>query len=221
MQNNNTTDLLKSLEELYLAKDYGAARKELLESRELFSPGIFHYNLGTIDAKKGNFAAGRFHLEKALKGDFHDVRVVNNLEQVKEKLHLQGLSQSTNYYDQILDQATSWNSLLPYSATLLLLIILLLLIRKKVIQHIAVILILGLVAVTPVVLEKYLVERVTSAIVLQPAPRYEGPSAIFDKLSTISVGSKIIIREHDEKWVLVLAPQSLVGWVKREKLGTY
>jgi hypothetical protein len=221
MQNNNTSDILKSLEELYLAKEYGAARKLLLESRDKLEPDLFHYNIGTIDAKNGEWGISRFHLEKALKSGFFDLRADHNLEYVKGKLQLQGLSSSVKLQDRLLDKAMSVNPALFHTTSLILILLLLLFIKRKIIKRAFVIILWLTISIVPVVAERLFLANISSAIVLQAAPRYEGPSAIFDKLSKISVGSKIIIREHDETWALVLAPYGLVGWVKREQLGVY
>ena len=57
----------------------------MLENRAAYSEGVFYYNLGTLQIKKGEVGVARYNLEKALVHGFQSSQVTHNLDLVKEK----------------------------------------------------------------------------------------------------------------------------------------
>ena len=97
MENSNINEVLKSLETLYFEKKYNDTITLLLENKSQFAPEIFHYNLGTTYAQKGNWAVGRYHLERAAKYGYHSDGIRNNLEFVNAKLSTSNLLESDSF----------------------------------------------------------------------------------------------------------------------------
>ena len=77
---------LKSLEDLYLKKEYKQVRDKLLSLKGELDEGVFHYNLGTVYGKLGDYAAGRYNMELALKKGFHHTKVYKNLNYFRNQI---------------------------------------------------------------------------------------------------------------------------------------
>jgi len=94
-------------EELYLKKDYKGAISYLLQNKQQLNSGIFHYNLGTVYSKIGEYPAARFHLEKSIKEGYINSSSLNNLTYVKSQLQVDDISTSTNLPDELMNTALS------------------------------------------------------------------------------------------------------------------
>ena len=94
-----------NFEELYLKKDYKGAANYLLQNKQQLNSGIFHYNLGTVYSKMGDYPAARFHLEKAIKEGYINSSSLNNLTYIKTQLQVDDLSTSSNLPDQLMNSA--------------------------------------------------------------------------------------------------------------------
>jgi len=112
----------KSFEELYVKNDFKGAANYLIQNKQQLNSGIFHYNLGTVYSKMGDYAAARFHLEKAMKEGFVNSSSMNNLNFVKTQLQVDDLSTSQAFSDQMINTALA----VPMSAYLTLSLVLLL-----------------------------------------------------------------------------------------------
>lgn len=210
-----------SFEELYIQKDYKAAAQYLLKNKQHFDSGIFHYNLGTVYSKIGDYATARFLLEKSIKDGFINTSSLNNLNYVKEKLEVDDLSNSTSFPDQLVNISSVIPSSLYITFSLLLFLIIVMLIKlKKLISKWKIVLLLFL-CLTPVLFSQMIVKEMNLAIVLKNVPVYEGPSKIFNEKGQLKAGSKILLGEFKDGWFYIEFPLSQVGWISKDQIGLY
>lgn len=221
MSDSSTNGILKSLQELYLAQDYQGAAKHLIKFKDRLDPGVFHYNLGTVHSKIGNLAAGRYHLEKSLKSNFINSKVMNNLNYVEKSLAVQDLSNSNHFYDKSMDTLLKFSGESYLALTLLSLVILLWSFKKKVITNLWALGIVGILSILPLAGHQLYLKNVNHAIVMQDSEVREGPSGVFASKLSLQAGSKVIVGEFDSGWGFIKHPVELAGWIERSKLGLY
>ncbi len=230
MKNTSTTNTAKpsdapatslSFDQLYLKKDYKGAIQYLLDNKEQFDSGIFHYNLGTVYSKMGDHATARFHLEKAVQDGYINSSSLNNLAFVKSQLQVDDLSTSTSLPDQLVNTASVIPPAGYFSITLLLLVIFTLMIRFKKIQTKWVMAVVLLLAITPAIFSTVYVKDINYAVALKDVPLYEGPSKIFSEKGKVRAGSKIVLGQFKDGWFYVEFPISLSGWISKDQLGLY
>ncbi|MBY0413146.1 MAG: hypothetical protein K2Q18_03225 [Bdellovibrionales bacterium] len=210
-----------SFDELYLKKDYKAAAQYLLDNKQRFDSGIFHYNLGTVYSKMGDQAAARFHLEKAISDGYINGSSLNNLAVVKSQLQVDDLGTSTSFPDQIVSVATSIPHAGYFSITLALILFFMILVRFGQIQKKWVMAVVFILAITPALFSTFYINNVNYAVALKDAPLYEGPSKIFSEKGMVRAGSKVVLGEFKEGWFYVEFPISLSGWVNKDQIGLY
>ncbi|MCY4524012.1 MAG: SH3 domain-containing protein [Halobacteriovoraceae bacterium] len=218
---NNSTDLSKSLESLYLKKDYIAVQKKLLENKDSFDLGVFHYNLGTILGKQKNFPAARYNLEKASHLGFLDSRLKNNLQTIKGQLASKDIDTSDHWQDQFLNFGLGIPESFFFTWTLICILTVLLLKHFKKLQKMIPILICLFFAIFPLFISQFYFNKIKYAINLKATPLREGPSSIYSEIMTIEAGSKFIVGESNNGWIYVRYPYFLSGWVKKEFLAMY
>lgn len=210
-----------TFEAFYLKKDYKAAADFLLQNKQQFDSGIFHYNLGTVYSKLGDFPAARFHLEKAIKEGFINSSSLNNLGFVKSQLQVDDLSTSTSVPDQVMNTALALPSAAYLTISLLMLLVGLVMIKsKKIVRKMSLALLL-LVVATPVLFSEFYLDKINYAVSFKDVPLYEGPSKIFSEKGKVKAGSKLILGEFKEGWFYVKFPISLTGWINKDQLGLY
>jgi tetratricopeptide (TPR) repeat protein len=237
MKNTNTTPVTKSphqsaqatensahnlsFEELYLKKDYKGAANYLLQNKQQLNSGIFHYNLGTVYSKMGDFPAARFHLEKAIKEGYINSSSLNNLTFVKTQLQVDDLSTSSMLPDELMNSALSIPGSAYLSFTLVFLLLGLILLKtKKLVRKTSIALFVVLIA-APILFSQFYLDKVNYAVAFKDVPLYEGPSKIFSEKGKVRAGSKIILGEFKEGWFYVKFPISLTGWISKDQLGLY
>ncbi|MCO4792629.1 MAG: SH3 domain-containing protein [Bacteriovoracaceae bacterium] len=221
MADINTNGILKSLEDMYTKKNFEEASSLLIKNKDSLETGLFHYNLGTVYAKWGNLAAGRYHLEKSIKNGYINSQSVNNLEYVKEKLAVDDLGTSGKYYDQFMDTGLG----LPVSAfglfALSTMVVVLVLTKLNKIKNLGLSFLIIALGFSPLIYKKYHLENINYAVLLEDGIVREGPSRIFDKKASLNSGTKIIITTYDDGWYFISNPVHLTGWIERKNLGIY
>ncbi|MDD0854810.1 hypothetical protein HBN50_17005 [Halobacteriovorax sp. GB3] len=219
MENTSTTEVLKSLESLYLKGEFGKALELLIKSKTQFPTAEFHYNMGTVLAKQGDFAAARYNFELAIKNGTFSSAIKNNLEFTKTQLAITDISNSRESWELWLDRSLS----VPYEATFSIVLVLLLgltlLFRfNKIKSKIVYGLVSALLLAIPLC-HMGLHKKFDIAINLKDQEIYEGPSSVYDSIGKLDAGAKIILGQIDKDWVMVEYPLKYAGWVKRETLG--
>jgi tetratricopeptide (TPR) repeat protein len=225
MQNNNTAKLTKSseqsFEELYAHKEYKAAINHLLQNKQQFSSGIFHYNLGTCYSKLADYGTARYHFEKAIKAGLYNSAISNNLKFVKANLDVDDLSTSTHLPDQFMDLSLSIPREAYYTTSLVFILLLALAMRFKKVTRKTIAVICLMFALVPIFYAQFYLNTVNSAVALKDISLLEGPSKIFQEKGKLRAGSKIILGEYKDGWFLVKYPESLSGWISKDQLGIY
>lgn len=210
-----------TFDELYLKKDYKGAAQYLLDNKQQFDSGIFHYNMGTVYSKMGDQATARFHLERAIQEGYINSSSLNNLTFVKSQLQVDDLTTSTSLPDQLMSTATSIPTAGYFSITLFLMLVFTLLIRFQKIQKKWIMVLVFVLSLSPVLLSQFYVKNINYAVALKDIPLYEGPSKIFSEKGKVRAGSKVILGEFKDGWFRIEFPVSLTGWINKDQLGLY
>lgn len=218
MENNSVKDAETSLESLYLKKDFKGAKEYLLKHRDNFNSGQFHYNLGTIDLKNGDFASARYHLELALQNGHVHPKVYKNLSISTELLQVKSSEAQMTYPEQFLFMAKSVPQDGLISMSLILFLLMALAWYRKWMVKAAYYWTLAITALLPLALYLALTQ-LHVGIVLKEASLREGPSAVFGETTKIPAGHKIILGEESGQWQFVHAPLKFAGWIEKTQLG--
>lgn len=218
MENISMEPLLKSLREHYQKGEFESAKDLLLQNKDGFQKGEFHYNLGTVYSKMGNYAVGRYHLEKALTNGYESVAVKHNLSTAKSNLSVHDITTSKSIDDVMLSKGLDYGPDFYIFFSLLILVISVSLFMKKVVNRwfFATLVILALV---PISTHQFYLKKLNIGVNFKELQVYEGPSGIFEKTGKIPSGAKLILGKAVNGWYLVERPLDYVGWVKSENLG--
>ncbi len=208
--------VIEKFKESYLSADWKSAQEILIKNKDLFDRGIFHYNLGTVLYKEGDFPAARFHFEKAKINGYFTSETNHNLFAVKEKLKTEVYEKPVNSEGRLYYELNAIPGDLYITMTLLCLICLFSL-RKYVQKYFF--LILFLLSFTPVVVKYYYQDRIQPAIALKELEVFEGPSEIFSQSNTVPAGIKVMIGKEKDSWYYIEYPLQYSGWIQRQKLG--
>lgn len=220
MKDANTTELLKSLEALYLDGKGESAVQLLLENRDRLEPGLFHYNLGTFYTQLNDLGAGRYHLEKALQYEGPTTDILNNLRTVQTQLAHQELAHSPQLSDRLLANLFELPMDYAITATLIMILLGMIIFKWRGIKSFWALGFYFLLSLTPVALTSYVSYQYDVAIVLKESSVLEGPSALFKEKYRLSSGLKIVVEEHkDRGWYFIKKPVHLSGWIEKKSLG--
>lgn len=220
MDNTNTAELLKSLESLYTGSNFKDARKLVLENKTTLDPSTFHFVLGTLDAKLGDFAAGRYHLEKAIKLGNLNPETYHNLTAITQELTVSDISASTSFVDQVAHYGKSIPGDLYLTWMLCFLLCSAIFIKKLLKSKIVLIAIL-LLSILPYIFGQFYLGDKSYAIALHEASLKEGPSEIYEEIGKVEAGAKIIVGKIYKNYYFVEHPNFKNGWVKKEDLAIY
>ncbi len=225
MGNGNTVKDAKSsnatFESLYLKSEYKKAIELLIQNKEQFSSGNFHYNLGLAHAKLNDFGLARFHFEKAINVGMKHTAAFNNLEYVKSKLQVNDLSNSDRFSDRFVSASLDFPVDAFIMLSLILALIALLIVKMKKITSKLKISLIILSSFIPLAYYFLFLSNINSAIALKDMPIYEGPSKVFQEKGNLKAGAKIIVGDFKEGWFFIQNPQDLAGWVKKDDLGIF
>lgn len=215
------TSVVSSFEELYLKKDYKGAANYLLQNKQQLNSGIFHYNLGTIYSKLGDYPAARFHLEKTIKEGYINSSSLNNLTYIRSQLEVDDITTSTNFADQLMNTVLTIPPAAYFSFSLIFLLFGVILVKsKKLVKKISLAFFIILI-VSPILISQLYLDKTHYAVALKDVPVYEGPSKIFAEKGKVRAGSKIILGDYKEGWFYIKFPISLAGWISKDQLGLY
>ena len=216
---NKDNGRMKEVEKLYTQGKIEAARKLLMGRKDTIPEGLFHYNLGTLYAKEGNLALGRYHLEKALSKNFANKMLFNNLETVKEELNVSDVGRSESLSGRMVDASLSFPPGIWLTFTLLLFLGLIFAIKRKMVRGFVLPSVFFILALIPFVYPRTYLRKMRHAVVLKDAEIYEGPSHIYSSTGFVKGGSKIIVGTSNNRQYLVVYPKNLSGWIHRDYLG--
>lgn len=215
--NSKDNSILEPILNLYLKKDYTASIEELLKVKDQIDPGLFHYNLGSLQLKTKSLGEARYNLEMARFEGFESAEVFHNLSMLENTLGIDDLSTSQDYFDQAIVFFKFQPSALYVSCSLLILLIALS--AKKFLKaskstYISLI----LIACLPVIFKLQLVDRWQIAFAKEKARVFSGPSEVFTDSGELVDGTKLLIGKSSGKWYFVERPRHLSGWINSEEL---
>lgn len=219
MKSTQASALTQSVMEHYKKLEFADAIKIMLDNKEVFDPGDFHYNLGTLFLKQRNFVGARFHLEKALKVGRLESDAINNLETSKVALGVEEIESQKSFWSKGAD--TLYSIPVSYFITLGLLIGIVFLIQmklRKMRDSVAFLMVLGL-GFLPFVIKIAFFNQAQFAITFKEVELREGPASVFEVTRTLPQGLKIAIGEKTEGWVMVKSPVEYSGWAPLKDLG--
>jgi hypothetical protein len=219
MANTSINEISKSLETLYLDGKFEEAVDFILKNKPALSDIDFHYNLGVIYTKLGEFGPGRYHFELAMKKGYVGSDLLNNLNVIKSQVQVADISSSNEIYDQVLNAFSSIPIGYSFSITLVLLITILILFRVKLMESKITLVACSILAFAPILTHFSMIKGKTFAVSMKQMEVFEGPSAIYDVKQTIPGGSKFITGKSDGGWFYIDYPVELSGWVKKEDVG--
>ncbi|OFZ21927.1 MAG: hypothetical protein A2202_04165 [Bdellovibrionales bacterium RIFOXYA1_FULL_36_14] len=220
MNNSSTNTPIESLKVLYNNKSYSESIDALLKNKNSFSKDIFHYNLGTLYAQKGELAIARYHLEKANSIGTHK-NIVKNLDMVRLKLGLEQESQMLDKVDQLsfsIMEIKKEDYLIGGLFFLMVFFIALLKLTKfkKIFCFLFLFLSLFLLGTGQFIKKEFL-----TGIVLQECQLRTGPSSIYPVRTVFKSGQKIVVGKKTDGWVKVMVPRQLEGWLSQNDVGLY
>lgn len=221
MPDTSTDQLLKSLESNYVKGEYDKALDLLLENRNLFDSGLYHFNLGTLYIKKKDYPIGRFHLEKSLKDGFYTKELKKNLSTVKTILERGGAVDPMSGEGGFIRTMKELPESYYFLATGFVLLLWSLLLVKKIPLRKTLMTLLFIISFLPFGFKKLYLSQFNFGIVLKDSEVREGASRIYEVSNTIAGGSKVMIKNPESEWIYIQYPIYYAGWIKKEDLGLY
>lgn len=183
---------------------------ELEKQREIISPGLWHFNAGTVKAKMMSPAEARFHFLEARLHGFNNQKLSENLNLIENQLEVKSLEKSIEPMDYAVNFSL-WAEGGFFTMLSLVIILLGLIIVKKT-QKYYVLALTIFFATVPVSLN-YWVKSWNKAVNLTPQQVLDGPSAIFGSRGELPPGIFLITRKSGE-WKEIIYPSRFRGWIK-------
>tara|TARA_R110002072_G_scaffold288917_1_gene455357 strand:- start:28689 stop:29351 length:663 start_codon:yes stop_codon:yes gene_type:complete len=218
MENTNINMQLKSLSAFYEKGDYDNVIDGFLKLRGELPKDIFHYNLGSAFTKKGEYGAGRYHLELALKNNYWRSPALKNIDSIKKIQSIRDVSNSKSLTDSVINNYDQVSTDVFAFISLSLILFSIFLIFKKYIARTSFILLL-VFSTLPLGSKIYTSKVFKSAVLLEETKISEGPSKAFEINFDLKAGSKVFVSKESDGWFYIEYPQNMNGWVSAKKLG--
>lgn len=214
LEDKSIEDALKTIEAFYHQKDYQNALKTLESQRADLDPAIWHYNMGTVLGKSGEFALARFHFLMAEANGYISRELTQNKNLVEEKLDVQKYENPLGLQDYAIKAGLfAANGLFTTIALSILIVGIWTLWKKSNWKTFAIISVAGIIFG----LMTFWVNSWEKRITISEAIIQEGPSAIFPSKGEIPKGI-LIITEKKGNWLKVIYPSRFSGWIKETGL---
>lgn len=210
LEDTTIKDVLKTVEAHYNQKDYTSALSLLQANKANISPGVWHYNVGTIYGKLDDWAMARYHFLLADWEGLSSKEVVSNRMLVEEKLDIQKLEKSFSPSDFFIKASIeSSHGILTSLSLLFVLFGVICFWRKKSWKTISIFCVMSVMFVG---LNLWILTW-TKFISVKSQLIYDGPSVIFPTREELPIGILIVTRQKDD-WLQVVYPSRFEGWVK-------
>ena len=214
MEDTTIKDVLKTVQTLHDQKDYQAALKTLEANKAEISPGLWHYNVGTIYGKLENWPLARYHLLMADTEGFRSKELFNNILLVESKIESIKLEKPESTMDYFVMGGITASQGVLTSISLILVICGIFGLRKKInlkssmVFFFMAIMVLGL---------NWWILSWNKNIVITPQPIKDGPSNIFESRGEVQPGLLIVGSQKGE-WLKIYYPSRFQGWIKKSGL---
>ncbi|MES2528283.1 MAG: SH3 domain-containing protein [Bdellovibrionota bacterium] len=190
--------------------DFPNAQLELEKVKENISPGLWHFNMGTVKAKLMNPAEARFHFLEARMNGFTDEQLTQNLDLIENQLEVKTLEKPLGAQDFAM-KAGMWGQNGLFTMLSLLVLVIGMIILKKERKYSILILTLTLAAI-PFGLQ-FWVKSWDKYITVAAHEVREGPSTIFGSRGELPPGILVVTRRPGD-WVEITYPSRFRGWIK-------
>ncbi len=210
LEDTTIEDVLKTVEAYHNQKDYTSALSLLQANKANISPGVWHYNVGTMYGKLENWPMARYHFLMAELEGLSSKEVISNRILAEEKLEVQKLEKSFSSSDFFIKGSLEASQGILTSVSLLLVFFgVVCLWKKKTFKMIGILFGTSLIFVGL----NLWIQTWNKYIVIKPQPIYEGPSIIFAKREELPQGVLLVTRQKDD-WLQVIYPSRFEGWIK-------
>jgi hypothetical protein len=201
---------LETFADYYAKGDFPNAMNELMKNRQRISPGLWHFNMGTVKAKMNVLAEARYHFLAAEENGFTDKSLGQNLSIVEDELDVRILEKPLDTMDYAIKFGLwSQNGFLTM-VSLMILLGGILILRKEKKYYVLILTIL--LALIPVGCH-FWIGSWDRAVTLTSHEVLEGPSVIFDSRGELPPGVMVVTKESGE-WKEVIYPSRFRGWIK-------
>lgn len=220
MENVSMDTTHNLLKQLYLEGKYQEAVDKLLEHKDQIDPGLFYFNLGTLQAKAGSVGASRHAFEQAIRLGHDSALLKNNLNYVNSEISkLGGNVEFVELRDQFIDFIGGQSIYTFLSISLILLIAFKVTLIKMKMKFKPIFILVVLFSFFPSIIKFSVDKSFRQAIVLKNDVVLTGPSKIFEKKTDVIAGSKVILGKVNSDWYLIESPVELAGWIRAENLA--
>ncbi len=210
MEDTTIEDMLKTVEAAFAQKDYRGALQILETHQSKISPGLWHYNVGTIYGKLGNFPLSRYHLLMADQEGLRTKEVITNRNLVETKLEIDKYEKPLVWTDYLIKGSLAASEGIFATIGLLLVVFALFsLWKKKSFKAFGIIVTLFLI-ISGI---NVWVHSWDKKMVMIAQPLFEGPSQIFPAREEVPAGVLLITVKKGE-WLDVIYPSRFKGWIK-------
>jgi hypothetical protein len=210
LEDTTIEDVLKTVEALHNQKDYEGALRTLEGNQGNISPGLWHYNVGTVLAKMDQLPLARYHFLMAEREGFSTKELFQNKDIVENKLEIAKLEKPVGTSDYLYKGSLIASQGILTFLSLVVIIIAIIANKKKAGLKIF----FGLLVTAGIFLGvNYWIQSWTKMIVITERPVHEGPSAIFEAREEIPSGIMLIV-EREGEWIQVKYPSRYSGWIK-------
>lgn len=183
---------------------------ELAKNRERVSPGLWHFNMGTVKAKMNVPAEARYHFLEAEENGFADEKLSQNLSIVEDELQVKTLEKPLDTFDYAVKFGLwSHNGFLTTLSLLILLGGMLILRKEKKYYVLILTIVLALVPMGV----NYWIGTWNKAVTISSHEVLEGPSVIFGSRGELPPGVMVVMKKSGE-WNEVIYPSRFRGWIK-------
>jgi hypothetical protein len=205
---------LKTFQDYYLKKDYSNALLSLEKSQKEIGLGLWHYNIGTVQAEMGNYSIARYHLLLAQEAGYSSKELRQNQRFVEEKLEIERLEKPLAPSDYVIKGALIASEGPLLTLALLAVVFGVWMIRKVPSLKNVGLLVLG--TLIPLGLNIW-IKSWPRQIVMESKQIYEGPSALFGERGDLPAGV-VVITNKKEDWEEVIFPTRFSGWIRPDGL---
>ncbi|WP_408098245.1 hypothetical protein ACJVC5_04850 [Peredibacter sp. HCB2-198] len=205
---------MKTVEALYVQKDFAKALQTLEANKSKISPGLWHYNMGTVYAGMKEFGKARFHLLQAEREGFVSKESEQNLEVVESALDTTRLEKPLAWSDYAVRGAMiASEGILSTLALFILIAGMIGVLKKKSLALFSALTVFVLLIVGV----DFWINSWPLAVVTTPQGIQEGPSAIFASREELPSGV-LVLATHKGEWRKILYPSRYQGWIKNTGL---
>lgn len=212
MEDTIKDTVLKTFADFYAKGDFPNAWVELEKVRGAVSPGLWHYNAGTVKAQMSNPAEARYHFLKSRAEGYKGDNLETNLSLMEEKLETKSVEKPLETSDYAVKFGMWAQNGFFTTISLIILVSGLMVLKRE--KKISILVVTILLMIVPVGAGMW-IRNWNEVINLQPLEVREGPSAIFASRGELPAGVLLIANKSGE-WYQIKYPSRFRGWIKAD-----